>query len=161
MSSSASGSGDVFDIRRVRRLVELMKEHDLNEIDLRQGEQRIRLRRDEEMVMAPAASAAPPPAAPPPAAAAPPRVEIPTAEEQDVAYVTSPMVGTFYTAASPDAEPYLKVGDAVGKETTVCIIEAMKVFNEIPAEVAGQIIAVLAENGDPVEFGQRLFKVKV
>ena len=74
--------------------------------------------------------------------------------------ISSPMVGTFYAAASPDSPPFVKVGDHVGPETTVCIIEAMKVFNEIPAECSGQIVAVLVENGEPVEFGQPLFKVE-
>ena len=75
-------------------------------------------------------------------------------------YVTSPMVGTFYTAATPEAAAFAKVGDQVGPETTVCILEAMKVFNEIPAGCAGKIVAVLVENGDAVEFGQKLFKVE-
>ena len=69
------------------------------------------------------------------------------------------MVGTFFTAASPEVEDFVKVGDHVGPETTVCIVEAMKVFNEIPAEVSGKIVAVLVQNGDPVEFGQKIFKV--
>jgi acetyl-CoA carboxylase biotin carboxyl carrier protein len=69
------------------------------------------------------------------------------------------MVGTYYAAANPDAPPFVKVGDRVGRDTTVCIIEAMKVFNPIPAETAGQIVAVLVESGAPVEFGQPLFKV--
>jgi acetyl-CoA carboxylase biotin carboxyl carrier protein len=70
------------------------------------------------------------------------------------------MVGTYYAAASPDSPPFVKVGDQVGPETTVCIVEAMKVFNEIPAECSGRIVAVLAQNGDPVEFGQPLFRVE-
>jgi acetyl-CoA carboxylase biotin carboxyl carrier protein len=70
------------------------------------------------------------------------------------------MVGTFYKSASPDSAPFVKVGDQVGPDTTVCIIEAMKVFNEIPAECSGKIMAILAENGDAVEFGQPLFKVQ-
>jgi len=73
--------------------------------------------------------------------------------------IQSPMVGTFYTAADPESLPYVKVGDHVGAETTVCIVEAMKVFNQIPAEVSGRIVAVLVENGESVEFGQPLFKV--
>jgi acetyl-CoA carboxylase biotin carboxyl carrier protein len=76
-----------------------------------------------------------------------------------VVVIKSPMVGTFYSAANPDAAPFVKVGDHVGPETTVCIIEAMKVFNEIPSEVSGKIVAVLVQNGEPVEFGQALFKV--
>ena len=73
--------------------------------------------------------------------------------------IKSPMVGTFYSAPEPDAAPFVKVGDHVGPETVVCIVEAMKVFNQIPAEVSGRIVSVLAENGAPVEFGQPLFRV--
>ena len=73
--------------------------------------------------------------------------------------IKSPMVGTFYAAPDPDSPSFVKVGDHVGPETTICIVEAMKVFNQIPAEVSGRIIAVLAENGASVEFGQPLFKV--
>ena len=76
-----------------------------------------------------------------------------------MAVVKSPMVGTFYSSPDPGSPVFVKVGDHVGPETTVCIIEAMKVFNQIPAEVSGKIVAVLAENGEPVEFGQPMFKV--
>ncbi|MEE2705735.1 MAG: acetyl-CoA carboxylase biotin carboxyl carrier protein [Planctomycetota bacterium] len=151
--------GDVFDVKKIRRLVQLMEEHSLTEVDLEQGEQRIRLRRQGEVVQA-----APPPAAPvavpaapqPPAAAT--SAPAPAVEEKLVT-INSPMVGTFYTAANPDAAAYVKVGDHVGPDTTVCIVEAMKVFNEIPAETSGKIVASLVENGDPVEYGQPLFKV--
>ena len=81
--------------------------------------------------------------------------------EGQFAFVKSPMVGTFYTTPSPDAAAFVKVGDHIGPETTVCIVEAMKVFNEIPAEISGKIVAVLVEHGEPVEFGQPLFKVDV
>jgi len=91
-----------------------------------------------------------------PAKAAPATQE---SEDEQIALIKSPIVGTFYTAPDPESSPYVKVGDHVGPETTVCIVEAMKVFNEIPAEVAGKIVAVLVENGDPVEYGQPLFKV--
>lgn len=154
---AGSDSGDVFDIKRIRRLVELMKAHDLNEIDLRDGEQQIRLRREDETVVTQAAPVIPAAAAPASAVPAPPA---PAAEAEDEGlFVISPMVGTFFTAASPDTEDFVKVGDHVGPETTVCIVEAMKVFNEIPAEVSGKIVAVLVQNGDPVEFGQKIFKV--
>jgi acetyl-CoA carboxylase biotin carboxyl carrier protein len=93
-------------------------------------------------------------AVPAPAAAAQP-----AADEGQIVLIKSPMVGTFYTAPSPEAAPYVKVGDHVGPDTTICIVEAMKVFNEIPAETSGKIVAVLVENGDPVEYGQPLFKV--
>ncbi len=158
--SASTPNQDIFDVRRVRRLVELMKEHDLSEIDIREGETRIRLRRGglvgEPMVTMAAPHALAGPAAGQ-AAAAP--VEHAKAEESHIALITSPMVGTFYAASNPESPPYVKVGDHVGPETTVCIVEAMKVFNQIPAEVSGKIVAVLVENGQPVEFGQPLFKV--
>ncbi len=154
------GSGDVFDVRKVRRLVELMNEHELAEIDLKQSDQRIRLRRGQEPVV----TAAPPPAAAPPAvapaAAAVPDRPADEPEDSTAHYITSPMVGTFYTAASPDAAPFVKPGDRVHDDTVVCILEAMKVFNEIPAECSGTIVARLVENGDAIEFGQKLFQVQ-
>jgi acetyl-CoA carboxylase biotin carboxyl carrier protein len=155
MDGAESSSGEVFDVERIRRLVELMKEHDLGEIDLRQADQRIRLCRGGGS--APATSTAPP--APQeargPAAAEPP----PASDEENIVYITSPMVGTFYAKANPDAESYVRVGDHVEPETTVCVIEAMKVFNEIPAEVRGRVVAVLVEDEEPVEYGNRLFKI--
>ena len=151
-----SPSVDVFDLKKIRRLVELMKEHDLNEMDLEQGEQRIRLRRGGSGQVV--ANAAPVAAAAVPAAA-PAAAAKPAADDGQTALIKSPMVGTFYTAPSPEAAAYVKVGDHVGPDTTICIVEAMKVFNEIPAETSGKIVAVLVENGDPVEFGQPLFKV--
>ena len=153
--SAAQHPGDVFDVKKVRRLIELMKEHDLAEIDLRQADTRVRIKRGGEVVAVPApvpaAAAAPPVAAAPAAAAA--------AESSRMLTITSPMVGTFYRASGPDSAPFVKVGDRIGPESTVCIIEAMKVFNEIPAGVSGQVVAILVENGGPVEFGQPLIKV--
>ncbi len=159
---SSSGPGDVFDVRKVRRLVELMKEHDLAEVDLKQGDHRIRLRRGQDPVVAagpapqlpPAANMPPAPSHPPPATSPPPE------DEAGITYVISPMVGTFYTSSGPESPAFVSVGDQVGPETTVCILEAMKVFNEIPAECSGSIVARLVENGDAIEFGQKLFKVK-
>lgn len=165
MTNAGSNAGDIFDVKKVRRLVELMKEHDLAEIDLRQGEQRIRLRRGAEPMIATASSPpvsipSPVPSYPTPASA-PVAPTAPPVDDKDIQTIKSPMVGTFYSAANPESPPFVKVGDHVGPETTVCIIEAMKVFNEIPAEISGQITAVLVENGAPVEFGQPLFKVNV
>ena len=163
-SGGSSGPGDVFDVRKVRRLVELMNEHDLAEIDLRQGELRIRLRRDGEtpLVAVPAPAPAAPQivaaAAPPPAAAETPPAAPVAGDGGKV--IKSPMVGTFYAAANPESAAFVSVGDQVGPDTTVCIIEAMKVFNEIPAECSGKIAAVLVETGAPVEFGQPLFRVE-
>jgi acetyl-CoA carboxylase biotin carboxyl carrier protein len=154
--ASAVAGQDIFDVRKIRRLVELMKEHDLSQIDLRQGDTRIQLQRGGAQVDQAVRVVGP--IAPPVAAALPAPVAAAPAEEHLV-LVKSPMVGTFYAAPDPDSPPYVKVGDHVGVDTTVCIVEAMKVFNEIPAEVSGKVVAVLAENGEPVEFGHPLFKV--
>jgi acetyl-CoA carboxylase biotin carboxyl carrier protein len=165
MGGGANNPDDVFDVRRVRRLVELMQEFDLAEIDLRQAEQRIRLRKDVEPMIvhggAPMASPvhAAPPASTQQAATQQAAASAPPAETATAQYITSPMVGTFYTSPSPDSPPFVKVGDQVGPDTVVCIVEAMKVFNEIPAECSGKIASVLVDNGAPVEFGQKLFRV--
>jgi acetyl-CoA carboxylase biotin carboxyl carrier protein len=164
MANEGSSPGDIFDVKKVRRLVELMKEHDLAEIDLRQGEQRVRIRRGGEPLAmtspagyhVPAAAHGQTHAAPTSSSSAPTPA---AADDRDMQVIKSPMVGTFYSAANPESPPFVKVGDHVGPDTVVCIIEAMKVFNEIPAEVSGQIAAVLVENNTPVEFGQPLFKV--
>jgi len=162
-TNSGSTPGDVFDVKKVRKFIELMNEHDLAEIDLRQGDQRIRLRRPEAMTFAPT------PAMQPSASFVGPGVPSgttekkgadPAADEGKFTVIKSPMVGTFYAAANPDSPPFVKVGDRVGPESTVCIVEAMKVFNEIPAECAGRIVAVLVQSGDPVEFNQPLFRVE-
>lgn len=164
-SGGGASPDDVFDVRRVRRLVELMQEFDLSEVDLRQAEHRIRLRKGADPVVIQGGQPyAPPPmqAAPPAAAAVPPTagsVAAPS-ESASAQYVTSPMVGTFYSASSPDSPAFVKIGDQVGPDTVVCIIEAMKVFNEIPAEVSGKISAVLVDNGAAVEFGQKLYRVE-
>jgi len=157
--AGSSANQDVFDVRKIRRLVELMKEYDLSEMELKQGEVQIQLRRGEAAAAMPApipAPAAPPAPEPTPAA---PTAEAAGADTAHFVEIKSPMVGTFYAAADPDSPPYVKVGDHVGPDTTVCIVEAMKVFNQIPAEVAGKVVAVLVDNGDPVEFGQPLFRV--
>jgi len=164
MSSSGGSQGDVFDVRKIRRFVELMNEHDLAEIDLRQADQRIRLRRTgdpPQMSVTPivAASGTLAPNADVLATPSQATAASHASESTNLALIKSPMVGTFYASSSPDAEPFVKVGDRVNEETTVCIVEAMKVFNEIPAECSGQIAAVLVQNGDPVEYGQPLFKV--
>ena len=168
MGSGGGNPDDVFDVRRVRRLVELMQEFELAEIDLRQAEQRIRLRKDQDPVVIPGgyaqplahvAAPAPQPAASP-AAAAGAHTPAAAAEPAGALYVTSPMVGTFYSSSSPDSPAFVKIGDQVGPETIVCIVEAMKVFNEIPAEVSGKITAVLVENAAAVEYGQKLYRVE-
>jgi acetyl-CoA carboxylase biotin carboxyl carrier protein len=168
MSDSGTGPDDVFDVDRIRRLVELMEQHDLREVDLRQSEQRIRLCRGAELVYASPAqtSAASNPQAAPPAwaanaapAASAPAAPSAAAADEHIVIVRSPMVGTFYARANPNADPFVKLGDMVAPETTVCIIEAMKVFNEIPAETRGKIIAVLTDDEEPVDHGRPLFKI--
>lgn len=156
MANSPSG-GEIFDVRKIRRLIELMKEHDLSEIDLRDGDVRVRLRKGGDPYVvearsAPMMSHAAPVAAAPAAAPA-------AAAVDNLPVIKSPMVGTFYHSANPESPPFVKVGSTVGNDTTVCIIEAMKVFNEIPAEMSGKIVAILVENGSPVEYGQPLFKI--
>ena len=152
--SGSQSSTDVFDMRKVRKLIELMKEHDLTEIDLKQADSSVRIKRGGEVVTSsvPVTPAAIAPAAVPPATGD-------AAEDSRMVVVKSPMVGTFYQASSPEAPPFVKVGDRIGPEKTVCIVEAMKVFNEIPAGVSGQVVAILVENGAPVEFNQPLIKV--
>jgi acetyl-CoA carboxylase biotin carboxyl carrier protein len=160
MAGSESRPGDIFDVDRIRRLVELMKEHDLREIDLKQEDQQIRLCRnlDEPQprmmspVVAAPAVAASAPASSAPAPAAP-------ADDKSIVTIKSPMVGTFYCRPNPKADAFVKVGQRVDNETIVCIVEAMKVFNEIPAEVTGTIVAVLVDDGEAVDFGKALFKV--
>ncbi|MEI6366024.1 MAG: acetyl-CoA carboxylase biotin carboxyl carrier protein [Planctomycetota bacterium] len=151
--SAAQSQGDIFDVKKVRRLIELMKEHDLSEIDLKQADQRVRIKRGQEAVVYA-----------PPVAAVAPRASVVAAESAPVEnsrilVISSPMVGTFYRSSGPDSAPFVKVGDRIGPEKAVCIIEAMKVFNEIPAGISGQVVAVLVENGAAVEFGQPLIKV--
>jgi len=160
MAESEPNVDDVFDFERIHQLIELMKEHGLSEIDLRQSDQQIRLCR----ATTPAPFVPPqvqlphvvPPQMHPAEASEAPK---PAEKDDNIVYITSPMVGTFYSRANPNSEPYVKVGDHVDEETTVCIVEAMKVFNEIPAEVSGRIVAVLAEDEEPVDFGRKLYKV--
>ena len=155
MTDSESQPQEVFDVERIRRLVELMKEHGLSEVDLRDEGQRIRLRRGPDIDPA----ATPTYLAPPAPATAPLVTAGQRADDKQIVLIKSPMVGTFFNRANPDAEPFVQVGDHVSPTTTVCVIEAMKVFNEIPAEISGQIVAILVENEEPVEYGKPLFKV--
>ena len=153
-ASKPGNTGDIFDVKKVRALIELMKEHELSELDLKQANNRVRIRRGGEVV----AYSAPAAAVVKPASTTPGGGGEPAAPDRTVV-IKSPMVGTFYKASGPDAAAFVKVGDRIGPEKTVCIVEAMKVFNEIPAGVSGQVVAILVENGAPVEFGQPLIKV--
>ena len=154
-------STNIFDEERLRRLIELMKEHDLRELELRADEQHIRLSRGASE--APVGAYSVPHSASPTGPALTGQSTYPTSTEdsegENIVLIRSPMVGTFYNKPNPTAEQYVRVGQHVEQETTVCIIEAMKVFNEIPAEMCGKIIAILVEDEEPVEFGKPLFKV--
>lgn len=165
--SPSSSSPGPFDVQTIHYLVRLMRKHDLAQIDLRDGEQRISLKRAGALVplAAPVPVAVPPalPAAVPAAAAAEPSkpttTEMAAAAPKNLVEVKSPTPGTFYISPSPDAKPFVQVGSKVKPDTVVCIIEAMKVFNEIPAECSGTIVEVCAQNQQSVEYGQVLFKV--
>jgi acetyl-CoA carboxylase biotin carboxyl carrier protein len=163
MGNSGSSPGDVFDVKKVRKFIELMNENDLTEIDLRQGEQRLRLRRGPEVVTVssqPTISSGATSASSPASDGGGASIAAAPVDDSKAILIKSPMIGTFYPSPNPESPPFVKVGDRVGPDTTVCIVEAMKVFNEIPAEVSGRIVAVLAQSGDPVEFNQPLFRVE-
>ena len=158
------------DIRKVKKLIELLDESGIAEIEITEGEESLRISRYSPaapvaaVAPAPFAAAAPPPAATPaPAAAAATVAESPPAapaEIEDEGYViTAPMVGTFYSSASPGAAAYVQVGDRVNEGDTLCIIEAMKMMNQIEADVSGVIKSIRVQNGEPVEFGQPLFTI--
>ena len=153
------------DIEEIKTLTGLMVDNDLSEIMIRDGEKRILLRRHGANEPAPMPVAMPPPAvvaAPAPVAATGPAAgaaEAPSADE-GLDAIKSPMVGTFYAASDPEAPAFVKVGDHVSPDSVVAIIEAMKVFNEIKAEVTGTIESIEVRNADPVEFGQILMKVR-
>jgi len=154
MAKSGSGKKELFDIERLKELIALMEEHGLTEVDLKRGDEQWRLCRGGQQVM---------PVVSPPAyaASAPLPAETSSQDESDeFVRITSPTVGTFYSAPTPDDPPFVKVGSKVDTDTIACIVEAMKVFNQIPAEVSGTIVEILVNDGDPVEFGQPLFKVR-
>jgi acetyl-CoA carboxylase biotin carboxyl carrier protein len=162
VADEASKDPGPFHVQTIQALVRLMSRHDLSEIDLRQGDLRIRLRRGRtpRLVETPVGPspvvAALPAAVPVPPAPAPPETK-PAAKPAHL--IKSPTPGTFYRSSSPDAEPFVTVGSRVEPTTVVCLIEAMKLFNEIQAECTGVVTEVLVENQQPVEWGQALFKV--
>ncbi len=153
---------DSKDIKEIKAIIDLMKKHDLSVFEIEKEGFRLKLQRgasaSQPTIAAPAAAGAPAKAVvggaepPPPAAKA--------IESVPMKEIVSPMVGTFYRAASPEALPFVEVGKPVTEDTVVCIIEAMKVMNEIKAETSGVIAEVLADNGKPVQFGQALFRVR-
>lgn len=164
-STTDKSSSNSFDLKQLRELLEMMEEHDVTEVNLRQGDQCWRLRRGPaEVAVAPQAYP-PAVAAPQPvAAAAPAPAASPAAAEasQDdgLLEIVSPTVGTYYGSPSPEDPEFVKAGSKVDGETVVCLIEAMKVFNQIQAECSGTIEKVLVKDGEAVDFGQPLFKVR-
>jgi acetyl-CoA carboxylase biotin carboxyl carrier protein len=146
------------DIRKVKKLIELLEESQIAEIEIHEGEESVRISRLQSV--APVAAA--PVAVAAPIAAAPVSVTEPASAEpvkHEGHTITSPMVGTFYEAPSPGAKPFVEVGQQVNVGDTLCIIEAMKMLNQIEADKAGTVSARLVENGQPVEFGQSLFVI--
>lgn len=151
----------MIDIRKLKELVKLMVENELSEIDLRDQEEKVTIRRGGSESVVPTVvqqAVAPAPAPSPNGKAEPPPA--PASTDDGLIAIESPMVGTFYAAANPDSEPFVGVGSQVSPGTVVCIVEAMKVFNEIKAECSGTIERVCVNNGDSIEFGQPLFMVK-
>ena len=148
------------DLKDIKAIIDLMKKNDLSVFEMEKNGFRLKLQKglgDQPVVLAPAATAAPSPAAAAPQTAAAPEAATEGGPLRDI---VSPMVGTFYLAASPDAAPFVDVGKPVDEDTVVCIIEAMKVMNEIKAEVKGIVTQMLVENAKPVEFGQPMFKIR-
>jgi acetyl-CoA carboxylase biotin carboxyl carrier protein len=155
------------DIRKVKKLIELLDESGIAEIEITEGEEAVRISRYPTGAAAAAAPAyaPPPPAAPAPQASAAAPVSAQSPEpatappEEDGFLVTAPMVGTFYSSSSPGAAPYVQVGDRISEGDTLCIIEAMKMMNQIEADVSGVIKSIRVQNGEPVEYGQTLFVI--
>jgi acetyl-CoA carboxylase biotin carboxyl carrier protein len=145
-------------IEEIKELIRLADESGVAELEVQRGEHRVRIKRAglEREIVLPAPVAAPAAIA---IQAAPPVAAVPV-EKDNLYTIKSPIVGTFYESPSPDAGPFVKSGDSVSPKTTVCIIESMKLMNEIEAEVSGTVVARLVENGKPVEYGEALFTIR-
>ena len=147
------------DIRKVKKLIELLDESGIAEIEITEGEESVRISRYSQHAPVAAPIAAPIAAAAPVAAPVAAAAAVVAPVEDDGYDVTSPMVGTYYAASSPGAAPYVQVGDRVNEGDTLCIIEAMKMMNQIETDVSGVIKSIRIQNGEPVEFGQTLFVI--
>lgn len=152
----------MIDPARLKQLVQLMVDHDLTELDLRDGEATVTIKRGGVTAPAAPASAPPPQVIVTPAANPTPPASANNGSTPDAGLIAieSPMVGTYYAAPNPDSPPFVKPGSRVAPDSVVCLIEAMKVFNEIKAEKSGIIEQVLVKNGQAVEFGQKLFLLR-
>jgi acetyl-CoA carboxylase biotin carboxyl carrier protein len=151
------------DIRKVKKLIELLEESGIAEIEIKEGEEAVRISRMPTGTVVPQYFAAPPAAPAPataPAAIAAPAAAPMARRKDDENIVPAPMVGTYYSAASPTAKPFVQLGDEVKEGQVLCIIEAMKMMNQIECDRAGRVTAIMCKNGDPVEFGQPLFVVE-
>jgi acetyl-CoA carboxylase biotin carboxyl carrier protein len=152
------------DIRKVKKLIELLEESGIAEIEIKEGEEAVRISRmpTGQVVSHVAPAYAPPPmaAAAPAAAAASPAAPAAAVRSSKEHVVAAPMVGTFYAAATPGAKPFVEIGTEVKEGQVLCIIEAMKMMNQIESDKAGKVTAIMATNGDPVEFGQPLFVIE-
>lgn len=152
------------DLIKIKQVVDLMKKSDLSEFEIQDQDFKLRIKRDlpgRAPIAAPVAAAPAPVAAAPAPVAAAPAPAAPAAADPSIKLVTSPMVGTYYATPSPENPPFVTVGSPIKADTVVCIIEAMKVMNEIQSEIAGTVVECLVANGTSVEFGQPLFRVKV
>jgi len=152
------------DIRKIKKLIELLEASSLTEIEIVEGEESVRLVRGGVLQSAPALAAPQVASATPAAIPAAPATEPAGAEDEDQIpegeAVLAPMVGTFYASSSPEAQPFVSLGQSVGVGDTLCIIEAMKMFNQIEADISGTVVAILVETGQPVEYDQPLFVIR-
>jgi acetyl-CoA carboxylase biotin carboxyl carrier protein len=150
------------DIRKVKKLIELLEESGISEIEISEGEESVRISRYPKPGTVTATAPAAAPAAPAPAApaATPTAAAEPPAPPVRGQQVTAPMVGTFYSGPAPGAKPFVEIGTEVKPGDTLCVIEAMKMMNQIESEFAGRVVSILVENGSPVEFGQPLFVIE-
>ena len=147
------------DIRKVKKLIELLEESGIAELEITEGDDSVRICRYPTALPPPVASAPAAIPAPPPVSAA--AASEPTVDTSASGHnVTAPMVGTFYASSAPGAKPFVQIGSVVSEGDVLCIIEAMKMMNQIEADVSGIIVSVLVENGEPVEFGQPLFIIE-
>ncbi len=154
----------MIDLEQLKGILDLVREHDVTELELEADGMKVRIKKGEMLaVQAPARPASGPPPGPAAAPAAPTPVAAASTEldvDTELAVVKSPIVGTFYRAPEPNAPPFVQVGDQVRKGQTLCIIEAMKMMNNIDSEHEGTVVRVYVENGQPVQFGERLFAIK-
>ncbi|RMG59677.1 MAG: acetyl-CoA carboxylase biotin carboxyl carrier protein [Deltaproteobacteria bacterium] len=149
-------------LKEIKELIKLLKDTDVVEIEVKKGQSSVKITRQGAVAAQPAVPQAVQPVAPAPP---PPEKAEAAAEEpqlaENIKEIVSPMVGTFYRAPAPDADPFVEVGSRVTRGQTLCIIEAMKIMNQIESDVSGRVVAILVENGEPVEFGQPLFHIAV